>query len=107
MPPSLGAYEDLAHLWPFAALYRAFAQAGISSPDVKRMFLWEAGAAFGEGFPDRDDAPVDRDVMAEHAEYLLAVQRGEDPEPPAPDVPRRGPQEALLRALPALGGEDA
>lgn len=105
MPPSLGAYETVPHLWPFAVVNRALAQLGQNVADAARMELWEVGSVFGCGFPDVAAPDADmgtaagRDVMAEHVEWLLARDRGEDPDPPVPDAPSRVQQETLMNAL--------
>lgn len=104
MPPPLGAYETMPHRWPYASLYRAMSERGVGPAETKLLALWEAGAVLGQGFPDSPDepdpgdmgTPGGRDVMAEHVEWLLARQRGEDPDPPMPDMPDRATQERLM-----------
>lgn len=91
-PPSLGPYEDAPHLYKYAILYQACAKAsgGTIGPDtIDRWESWQAASYLGVGLtvPDEGLPSSGRDIMTEHAEYLLAVQEGRDVEPPQPDAP--------------------
>lgn len=106
MPPALGAYEKVPHLWPFATLYRAFGQVGIGPAQVKAMELWEAGATAGVGFPDSDEQSetATGDSMQANIEYHLArakaAQTGEPPPPPpVPRAPDRVTGERLMHVV--------
>lgn len=105
VPPPLGAYETVPHLWPFASLYRNMAAAGHGPGVVKAMLLWEAGAVLGEGFPEsgEESSPMARGevspTMQKHIDYLLAQAAGENPEPPEPDLPDRAAQERLQASV--------
>ena len=104
MPPSLGAYDTAAHLWPFATLYRNMAGIGLGPVEVRGMTLWEAGAVLGVGFPDEDgEHPTQpgklSPTLQANVEYHAALARGEHPEPPKVKAPGRRGQEALDLSL--------
>lgn len=106
MPPSLGAYEQVPHLWPFAALFRALASVGIGPVEARGLALWEAGAVLGNGFPSDDDEQPglgESGVMERRAAWLAARQRGEFMEPPQPDAPDPRTAELQQRFLTGAG----
>ena len=116
-PIPLGAYDAAPHLFKYATLYRAVAEAsgGAIGPDaVDQWETWQAGSYLGVGLPVPDEAAASAtagrnpaEVAEEKSAYFEAVQRAraEGAPPPEPPPSLRPRQRAMPEGVARIEDE--